>query len=106
MDNYVDCSQCPGIYGGTTAIYDPVEDTPMRIGRRHETDLLPAMPMLSLLISFEKKRCLLQTLNICNSSRKVFSSPQKLSQKIIFISLSPDFCSKPALRKRIVEILR
>ena len=27
MDNYVDCSQCPGIYGRTTAIYDPVEDT-------------------------------------------------------------------------------
>ena len=94
MDNYVDCSQCPGIYGRTTAIYDRVEDTnENRLATwnrlavaTNNANFWPWFHLRKFSADQFWKECIVRDVcwNICNSSRKLSSSPRKLSQKIIF----------------------
>ena len=106
MDNYVDCSQCPGIYGRTPAIYDRWRHQWELVNDMKQGRLAAIKCQFLTLFNFRSwqkvfffwsesemgkecsARCFLQAWNICNSSKNFSRYFSNFSQKMMFISLA------------------
>ena len=103
MDNYVDCSQCPGIYDRLPAIYDRWRHQWELVNDMKQADLSLSTPISDLYFTWNlakkfsadqfreecSRMCLfLQAGNICNSLKNFPRYFSNFSQLMMFISLA------------------